>query len=230
MDDQLVASIKDVGIAQPPRVKEADDRLVIIVGNHRVKAAIIAGLPEIDVLVCDADETADAMRSMSENLIRASMTSVDIPRATEALEGQGWNEQAIADALALPARTIRRLKLLANLAGSAAPPISAHSRLLQHYRRVTDGQFMAERRLAGFGERRARSGHSSFSLSRQLSTLSSPTAGANETRAMKRQTSVAESVGSKTERTFQYTDRREPTTRWVIPRVNPAPDDGCASR
>ena len=115
MDDQLVASIKAVGIVQPPRVKEADGRLVIIVGNRRAKAAITAGLAEIDVLVCDADEAADAMRSMSENLIRASMTSVDIWRATEALEGQGWNEQAIADALALPARTIRRLKLLANL-------------------------------------------------------------------------------------------------------------------
>ena len=40
-----------------------------------------------------------------ENLIRASMNSVDIWRATETLEAQGWNEQAIADALALPVRT-----------------------------------------------------------------------------------------------------------------------------
>ena len=43
------------------------------------------------------------------------MTSVDIWRATEALEAQGWNEQAIADALALPVRTVKRLKLLAHL-------------------------------------------------------------------------------------------------------------------
>ena len=41
------------------------------------------------------------MRSVAENLIRASMTSVDIWRAIETLEAQGWNEQAIADALAL---------------------------------------------------------------------------------------------------------------------------------
>ncbi len=115
MDDQLVASIKAVGIIQPPSVIPKDDGLMIVVGNRRVKAAIKAGLPAIDVMVCDADEAADAMRSVAENLIRASMSSVDIWRAIERLEAQGWNEQAIGDALALPVRTVRRLKLLAHL-------------------------------------------------------------------------------------------------------------------
>ena len=115
MDDQLVASIRAIGVIQPPRVKETGGTLVIIAGNRRVRAAIAAGLAAIDVLVCDADEADDAMRSVSENLVRAALGSVDIWRATETLEAQGWNEQGIADALALPLRTIRRLKLLAHL-------------------------------------------------------------------------------------------------------------------
>ena len=115
MDEQLLASIKAVGIIQPPCVTPKDGGLMIVVGNRRVKAAITADLPVIDVLVCDTDEAADAMRSVAENLIRASMTSVDIWRAIERLEAQGWNEQAIGDALALPVRTVRRLKLLAHL-------------------------------------------------------------------------------------------------------------------
>jgi ParB/RepB/Spo0J family partition protein len=115
MDEQLLASIKAVGIIQPPCVTPKDDGLMIVVGNRRVKAAIKAELPLIDVMVCDADEAADAMRSVAENLIRASMSSVDIWRAIERLEAQGWNEQAIGDALALPLRTVRRLKLLAHL-------------------------------------------------------------------------------------------------------------------
>ena len=115
MDEQLVASIRVIGLIQPPRVAEVDGKLVIVAGGRRTKAAIAAGLDQIEVLVGDAEETADAMRSVSENLIRASMTSVDIWRATEALENQGWNEQAIADALALPTRTVKRLKLLAHL-------------------------------------------------------------------------------------------------------------------
>ena len=115
MDDQLVASIVAIGVIQPPRVKELDGTLVVIAGNRRTQAAIAAGLGTIDVLVCDSDDSDDAMRSISENLIRASMNSVDIWRATEALEAQGWTEAAIGDALALPLRTIQRLKLLAHL-------------------------------------------------------------------------------------------------------------------
>src|SRR5580698_6031087 len=115
MDEQLLASIKAVGIIQPPCVISKDDGLMIVVGNRRVKAAIQADMPLIDVLICDVDEAADAMRSVAENLVRSSMSSVDIWRAIERLEVQGWNEQAIGDALALPLRTVRRLKLLAHL-------------------------------------------------------------------------------------------------------------------
>src|SRR5271154_4394046 len=80
MDEQLVASINAVGIIQPPCVTAKDDGLMIVVGNRRVKAAIQADLPLIDVLVCDAGESADAMRAVAENLIRASLSSVDIWR------------------------------------------------------------------------------------------------------------------------------------------------------
>jgi len=39
MDEQLVASIKAVGIIQPPSVTPKDDKLIIALGNRRVKAA-----------------------------------------------------------------------------------------------------------------------------------------------------------------------------------------------
>lgn len=114
-DDQLIASIRAIGMVQPPRVAEAEGVLTIVAGHRRVKAALALGLTAIDVLVCDAEEAADAMRSVSENLIRTSMGSVDIWRATQQLESQGWSEQAVADALALPLRTVQRLKLLAHI-------------------------------------------------------------------------------------------------------------------
>jgi ParB/RepB/Spo0J family partition protein len=115
MDEQLLASIQAIGIIQPPVVRALGGDLVVKAGDRRVKAAIKAGLATIDVVVSDADETHVPMQSLSENLIRASMTSVDIWRATETLEAQGWSEEAIADALALPVRTVKRLKLLAHL-------------------------------------------------------------------------------------------------------------------
>jgi ParB family chromosome partitioning protein len=81
MDEQLVASIKAVGIIQPPCVTPKDDGLTIVVGNRRVKAAIKAELPVIDVLVCDADEAADAMRAVAENLTSGARSSGSKPAA-----------------------------------------------------------------------------------------------------------------------------------------------------
>jgi ParB family transcriptional regulator, chromosome partitioning protein len=47
------------------------------------------------------------MRRLAENLVRAAMNNVDIWRSISALEEKGWNEPAIADALAQPVRTIQ---------------------------------------------------------------------------------------------------------------------------
>jgi ParB family transcriptional regulator, chromosome partitioning protein len=115
MEAQLLASIRAVGIIQPPYVTGDDGALTIVAGHRRVAMAIKAELTLIDVLVCDADEAADVMRSAAENLIRVSMSSVDTWRAIERLGAVGWNEQAISDALALPLRKVRCLKLLAHL-------------------------------------------------------------------------------------------------------------------
>ena len=132
MDEQLVASIKAIGLIQPPLVKDEDGKTVIVAGNRRTKAAIAAGLATIDVVVGDADSTMDAMRAVSENLIRAGMNSVDIWRATQSLEGQGWTEAAIADALALPVRTIKRLKLLAHLPPAMLDVMAAGNMPAEH--------------------------------------------------------------------------------------------------
>jgi ParB family chromosome partitioning protein len=55
------------------------------------------------------------MESLSENAHRAPSHPVDIWRGVKQLEDLGWNEQSIADALALTARVVRRVKLLAHI-------------------------------------------------------------------------------------------------------------------
>jgi len=115
MDAQLRASILAIGIIEPPVCREKNGNLLITAGARRVEQAIAAGLAAIDVLVRESDDATAQMESLSENAVRAPMTSVDIWRAIERLEKLDWTEQAIADALALPVRTIRRLKLLARI-------------------------------------------------------------------------------------------------------------------
>lgn len=116
-DAQLTANILAHGLIQPPVVREEGEDLVIVAGERRVRCSIKAKLPEIPVLVRGADDGADAMRSLAENVVRAEMCSVDLWRHVEAMLGsdQGWNEQGVATALNMSVRAVKRLRLLANI-------------------------------------------------------------------------------------------------------------------
>ena len=117
-DALLLATIKAVGILQPPIVAlEADggNGFVIDAGHRRVKQAIAAGLEEIAVLVVERAEDGGAMRSLAETLAHEQLNPVDQWRAIERLVALGWTEEAIAIALALPVRQIKKLRLLANV-------------------------------------------------------------------------------------------------------------------
>ena len=117
-DALLLATIKAVGIVQPPVITPetgGGNGYVINAGHRRVKQAIAAGLTEIDVLVDEAANDTGAMHSMIENIAREALNPVDQWRAIERLVALGWTEEAIGVALALPVRQIRKLRLLANV-------------------------------------------------------------------------------------------------------------------
>lgn len=117
-DALLLATIKAVGLVQPPVIAPETDGgngYIIDSGHRRVKQAIAAGLEEIDVLVVDAANDNGAMRSIVENIAREPLNPVDQWRAIERLVALGWTEEAIGVALALTVRQIRKLRLLANV-------------------------------------------------------------------------------------------------------------------
>ncbi|MGF6175464.1 ParB/RepB/Spo0J family partition protein [Ensifer sp. 4252] len=117
-DALLLATVKAVGIIQPPVVSpqvDGGNGYAIQAGRRRVQAAIAAGLEEIEVLVEEAANDNGAMRSMVENIAREPLNPVDQWRGVERLVALGWTEEAIAVALALPVRQIRKLRLLANV-------------------------------------------------------------------------------------------------------------------
>ena len=117
-DALLLATIKAVGVVQPPVIAPetgGGNGFIIDSGHRRVKQAIAAGLEEIDVIVVEASNDNGAMRSMVENLAREALNPVDQWRAIERLVALGWSEEAIAVALALPVRQIKKLRLLANV-------------------------------------------------------------------------------------------------------------------
>ena len=117
-DALLLATVKAVGVLQPPVVSPETDGgngYVIQAGHRRVRQAVAAGLEEIDILVVEPANDNGAMRSMIENIAREPLNPVDQWRGIERLVALGWTEEAIGVALALPVRQIRKLRLLANV-------------------------------------------------------------------------------------------------------------------
>jgi ParB family transcriptional regulator, chromosome partitioning protein len=117
-DALLLATIKAVGIVQPPVVAPQADGgngFVIDAGHRRVKQAIAADLSEIAVLVVERAGDGGAMRSLAETLAHEQLNPVDQWRAIERLVALDWTEEGIGIALALPVRQIKKLRLLANV-------------------------------------------------------------------------------------------------------------------
>lgn len=117
-DALLCASIKAIGVVQPPVVKldpDGGNSYIIVFGHRRAAQAAAAELTEIPVLVADPSDDLGAMQSFAENIAREPLNPVDQWRAIERLVALGWTEESIALALALPVRQIRKLRLLANI-------------------------------------------------------------------------------------------------------------------
>lgn len=73
----LAASIKVHGIVQPLIVKKKNNRYLIIAGERRFRAARMAGLDEVPVLVADYDEAQIHEVSLIENIQREDLNPIE---------------------------------------------------------------------------------------------------------------------------------------------------------
>lgn len=78
---ELAASIKAQGLMQPILVRPVErngvDRYEIIAGERRFRAAQIAGLTEVPVLVKDVDDQAAAAMALIENIQREDLNPLE---------------------------------------------------------------------------------------------------------------------------------------------------------
>ena len=75
--NELAESIRVHGIVQPLIVKKKNNRYMIIAGERRFRAARIAGLGEVPVLVADYDEAQIHEVSLIENIQRENLNPVE---------------------------------------------------------------------------------------------------------------------------------------------------------
>lgn len=75
--DELVSSIRQVGMIEPVVVKVVGDRYEVIAGHRRTVAAETAGLETIPCHVVDATEEQVEMMKIHENLMRVDVNPYD---------------------------------------------------------------------------------------------------------------------------------------------------------
>ncbi len=120
-DDQglaeLAQSISESGILQPILVTRAGERFRILAGERRFRAAAIAGLQRIPVLIRDGIEDRDELLiALTENLQRRDLTPLEEAEAFRQLRDEfGMTQEAVAEKVgkdrATVANTLRLLKL-----------------------------------------------------------------------------------------------------------------------
>jgi ParB family chromosome partitioning protein len=84
--DGLVASIKAVGLVEPITVTLEGERYRILTGHRRARAAKLAGLLEVEVLIREAeDELLRRRKSLISNVQREDLGAVDLAEALQAM-------------------------------------------------------------------------------------------------------------------------------------------------
>ncbi len=120
--ENLAQSIRENGVLQPLTVREMDGGFYqVIAGERRWRAARMAGLTEIPVLVVEADDATAARMALIENLQRQDLNPMEEAMGYQQLMDQyGLTQEEAASAVQKSrpavANALRLLKLPASIA------------------------------------------------------------------------------------------------------------------
>ncbi len=119
---ELADSIKEQGIVQPLIVRERGGHLELIAGERRWRAAQLAGLAEVPVLVRQADDLAVLELALIENLQRENLNAIEEAQGYAQLVDQFHLTQEdvaakVGKSRAVVANSLRLLKLSPEIQG-----------------------------------------------------------------------------------------------------------------
>ena len=154
--NELIASIKAVGILQPPVVRKvSDNKYELIMGERRFRAAKAAGLTSIPVIIRQTPDNELLRDALIENIHRSNLNPLEEGAAyTQLLSDFGCTHDELALKLGrsrpLISNTIRLLNLPDSVQRKvAAGVISAgHARALLGLTDATDIEKLASRIVA----------------------------------------------------------------------------------
>ncbi len=118
--NELASSIKEFGILNPILVRKYEDKYEIIAGERRYRAAKIAGLTEVPVIVKNVDENKLAEMALIENLQRENISPIEEAESYEQiLNLSSLTEQRLSEIVgksqSFISNKLRLLKLPSNI-------------------------------------------------------------------------------------------------------------------
>lgn len=94
--NELASSIRQYGLLEPIVVTPRGDRYMIIAGERRYRAAVIAELGTIQTRVIDADDALVEELALLENIQREDLNVIEIALAYKSLIDRGWTKEELA--------------------------------------------------------------------------------------------------------------------------------------
>jgi ParB family chromosome partitioning protein len=133
---ELAASIKEIGILQPPVVRKISaDKYELIMGERRFRAAKLAGLSSIPVIVRETKDNELLREALVENIHRSNLNSLEEAAAyNQMLTDFGFTHDELADKLGKSRPVITNTLRLLNLPPSVQKRLAAGTLSAGHAR------------------------------------------------------------------------------------------------
>jgi len=153
---ELVASIKEIGILQPPVVRQTSPgRYELIMGERRFRAAKLAGLRSIPVIIRQTPDNELLREAIIENIHRSQLNPLEEAAAyTQLLQDFNCTHEELAQKLGrsrpLISNTMRLLNLPASVQSRVASGVisAGHARALLGLSNEADIDRLAKRIVA----------------------------------------------------------------------------------
>jgi ParB family chromosome partitioning protein len=110
--ETLATSIRERGIIQPLRVRPdpaAPGRYILVVGERRLRAAALAGLTAVPVVVRALSSDQALLDGLAENVSRVDLANDELVESYRLLRERGHSDRRIAAAIGVSHSTIGRL-------------------------------------------------------------------------------------------------------------------------
>ena len=133
---ELAASIKEIGILQPPVVRKVDEnQYELIMGERRLRASKLAGLKVIPVIIRETSDNELLREALVENIHRSNLNSLEEAAAyNQMLSDFGFTHDELAKKIGKSRPVITNTLRLLNLPPSVQKKLTSGALSMGHAR------------------------------------------------------------------------------------------------